>query len=335
MKAKSFISFLLAIVLAFGVFGAFVSAEDESEVRTVYRGDVNIDGKIDASDARLALRISAKLADADDFTRALADADKDGDVTAKDARLILRYSARLISSFSEAGEDNETVQTPAETTTAAPAETTTAEIPPVETTTAAPVETTAAEPVKRDPENCRIAMLGDSLVEDLFNYDNTYRIDFYGKVNLTCDRFFTWSVSGSSRYVIDEVNGRDYDVIIVLIGMNQVDYDNTYYKNSYRQVIEGLQSRAPEADIILHLITPISAAASARNEFGCNNGAINRKNDVIKSLAEEYDLEYIDAREVLADDSGCLISGAASDGVHPGPTYARIWINWILDTIFE
>ena len=61
-------------------------------------GDVNLDGKITAADARLALRISAKLenypaADSDVFKN--SDVNADGKITAADARIILRVSAGL------------------------------------------------------------------------------------------------------------------------------------------------------------------------------------------------------------------------------------------------
>ena len=60
-------------------------------------GDVNGDGKINASDARLALRISAQIdiPTADQFTA--ADTDGNGKITASDARKILRVAAQLDS----------------------------------------------------------------------------------------------------------------------------------------------------------------------------------------------------------------------------------------------
>lgn len=66
-------------------------------------GDVNLDGKISAADARLALRISARLenypaADSVEFMN--ADVNADGVITAADARIILRVSAGL-SSFED------------------------------------------------------------------------------------------------------------------------------------------------------------------------------------------------------------------------------------------
>ncbi|MBR5497631.1 MAG: dockerin type I repeat-containing protein, partial [Clostridia bacterium] len=57
--------------------------------------DVNSDGKITASDARLALRISANLHSPTVEERLAADYNLDGKVTASDARKILRKSANL------------------------------------------------------------------------------------------------------------------------------------------------------------------------------------------------------------------------------------------------
>ena len=68
-----------------------IAAPDE----TVLPGDIDLDGKISASDARLALRASVGLEKLDEKQLAAADVDKNGKVTAADARLILRASVGL------------------------------------------------------------------------------------------------------------------------------------------------------------------------------------------------------------------------------------------------
>lgn len=65
-----------------------------SEIRA---GDVNFDGTINAADARLALRCSAKLETLSSESFLAADVDIDGKVTAADARKILRVAANLDS----------------------------------------------------------------------------------------------------------------------------------------------------------------------------------------------------------------------------------------------
>lgn len=58
-------------------------------------GDINGDSAVNAADARLALRFSAKIDIPDEAELAAADVNQSGDVTAADARLILRVGAKL------------------------------------------------------------------------------------------------------------------------------------------------------------------------------------------------------------------------------------------------
>lgn len=71
--------------------GLFVVAEDKPYLQ----GDISGDGEITASDARLALRASAKLQELTQEQTEAGDMDFDGKITASDARTILRISAGL------------------------------------------------------------------------------------------------------------------------------------------------------------------------------------------------------------------------------------------------
>lgn len=90
---KKFICALLAIILVLTPVSAF-AAEDTNPME-IKMGDINLDGKISASDARLALRCSAKLDSAENISMLSIDADGDGRISAADARYILRVSAKL------------------------------------------------------------------------------------------------------------------------------------------------------------------------------------------------------------------------------------------------
>ncbi len=82
---KTFIAFLsviIAISLTFGAFSALM-------------GDVDLNGKITASDARAVLRYSAKLTSLTKDQLTVSDINSDSKVTAADARIILRISAKL------------------------------------------------------------------------------------------------------------------------------------------------------------------------------------------------------------------------------------------------
>lgn len=62
-------------------------------------GDINFDGKVTATDARLALRAGASLDILEGAAFHAADVNGDGRVTANDARSILRYAAKITSGF--------------------------------------------------------------------------------------------------------------------------------------------------------------------------------------------------------------------------------------------
>ncbi len=62
-----------------------------------YYGDMNNDGNITAADARIALRIAAKLQTPNEYELFVGDLDGDGKITAAEARKILRVAAHIDS----------------------------------------------------------------------------------------------------------------------------------------------------------------------------------------------------------------------------------------------
>lgn len=74
-----------------------MSTRDSYRFDTV--GDVDLDGKITAADARYVLRAAARLVTLTGASLVNADVDGDGKITATDARWILRYAAKLVDDF--------------------------------------------------------------------------------------------------------------------------------------------------------------------------------------------------------------------------------------------
>lgn len=72
-------------------------SEEPSEPVSPSTGDVNGDGKITSTDARLALRAAVGLEDLSEAVRRIADANGDGKLNSSDARLILRVAVGLES----------------------------------------------------------------------------------------------------------------------------------------------------------------------------------------------------------------------------------------------
>ena len=180
----------------------------------------------------------------------------------------------------------------------------------------------------------RIAVIGDSIVASLAIYLSPDNVDFYGKVSLHADTIFTKKISGSSRYIIDEIRDRGYDKVVVLLGVNDLTYSDGAWGEMYRRVIRGAKERAPGAEIVAHGITPVNDSRARSHGYGDTTMALVRnKNGVIADIAAQEGVRYIDAVSVLTDSSGQLPYGAANDGIHFGSKYCNIWLDWLMKTI--
>ena len=91
---KRTICFLLAALLLAGLAPHLIKPVT-ANAASVKAGDVDLDGKVSAADARLALRSSVKLERLSAEAAVNADADHSGSITPSDARLILRCSVSL------------------------------------------------------------------------------------------------------------------------------------------------------------------------------------------------------------------------------------------------
>lgn len=100
---RSALSLLLAVILTLSVLPTAFAAEEPSsgditEPVVLQNGDINADGRITAADARLILRLAAKIEQGEQFSEnqlKAADFNEDGKITAADARYTLRASAKL------------------------------------------------------------------------------------------------------------------------------------------------------------------------------------------------------------------------------------------------
>ncbi len=185
----------------------------------------------------------------------------------------------------------------------------------------------------KDPATLKIAMLGDSLVANIGSQNVTNRIDFYGKVSLHANTVFSKKISGSSRFIIDEINGRGYDAVIVLVGINDLSNSDTSWAEQYRSVLKGIKDRAPDATVYAHAILPINEEKAKKAGYSCTNAQISGKNNVIKNVAKQEDAIFINPAEVLADSTGKLPFDAASDGIHINKTYCKKWSDWLINSV--
>lgn len=236
------------------------------------------------------------------------------------------------------GITNSTTLTYEHKTTAAVThkETTAAAISSVAAETSAPTSAAKTETTQKTDFSSfnNIAFLGNSRFISVKDYKLAPNV--YPVVGLDVRTVFTKHVSGSDVAVINELDGKAFDAVVLLFGENECGWPNRdYFIKKYSEVIEAVKAKQPEAKIYLHAIIPVSSEASAKNECGCNNKTISELNVKIKQLAEDYNVDYIDVPQCLLDAQGNLIDGAASDGIHLNKKYSSVWMGYLEETLLS
>lgn len=200
--------------------------------------------------------------------------------------------------------------------------------------TSKPTSTTCAPHIASEfgvLDNC--AFVGNSRVLALKNYGLAKNV--YGVVGLNVDTVFTKSVSGSNVPVIDELNGKDFEKIFLVFGENECGWPNRdEFIRRYAKVVDAVKERVPNAHIYLQSILPVSQKASETDKYGTTNENINILNVKIKKLAADKGIYYLDAASALKDSNGVLPDEAASDGVHLNKKYCKIWLTYIIETLY-
>lgn len=110
---KKFICVILAALMLLSIVFAFGASAE-----TYKLGDITMDGRINASDARLILRAAAQIDKIGEKEILIADVNSDSRVTAADARTVLRIASRVVPELGEItiGETTTIPTEPAELT---------------------------------------------------------------------------------------------------------------------------------------------------------------------------------------------------------------------------
>ncbi len=178
------------------------------------------------------------------------------------------------------------------------------------------------------------AFLGNSRFVSLKDYGLAPNV--YPVVGLDVRTVFSKHVTDSDVIVIDELDGRSFDKVILMFGDNECGWPNRdYFVKKYENVIDAVKEKQPDARIYLHAIIPVSKTVSEKNDCGCNNSTIQELNIRIKQLAEDCGVDYIDVPSFMLDREGNLVDEAASDGIHFNKKYSSAWMAYIEELLFE
>lgn len=160
---------------------------------------------------------------------------------------------------------------------------------------------------------------GDSLMTGIKLFGSVDKIHIGGSKKVVAYKglgtltFQTKSVFGGKTGLEKVIDYHPYRLYIML-GMNEIEWQKPdYMVKHYRELIEELQDRSPDTDIVILAISPVSRTVLQKRKGFKRIPDYNRG---IKKLAEELGLEYFDYTEDYKNPQGTLNDYNGGDGIH-------------------
>ena len=123
----------------------------------------------------------------------------------------------------------------------------------------------------------------------------------------------------------DVLSARQYGKIYLSVGVNELGIGNTYgYYELYRRALIKIRVMQPEAIIYIQGSMHVSEAVAKKDKV-TNNTIIVQRNKAIATLANGYNIFYIDMNTAVCDKNGNLIADYSGDGVHLKASKYELW----------
>lgn len=191
------------------------------------------------------------------------------------------------------------------------------------------------QPKEAEPEEFfrNTLFIGDSRTMGLAEYADLDDAVVFANTGMNIYRLYTLknAVRDQEPYLEDILAGNRFRKIYLMLGINELGYDEGQTVKRFEEEVLKLQKLQPEAKIVLEANLHVTAARSERDEI-FNNDGIDRINGSIRQIAEKYGFGYIDVNEIFDDDTGGLNPECTHDEVHVLGKYYQEWADWIRET---
>ena len=176
--------------------------------------------------------------------------------------------------------------------------------------------------------------VGDSITEGIRLYDVMSNVTVLADTGVNLDSLFTKDVvelsDGSVVPIMEASRYYDPGKIYLLMGINSMLYDEDTFRAAYARVVDTLMEQHPDATLYIQSILPVTAAYEQGANAVADNAKIDRYNEILKGLAEEKGVYYLNVAEVFKDENGCLPDEASPhDGIHFGSSWYRKWFDYL------
>ena len=174
--------------------------------------------------------------------------------------------------------------------------------------------------------------IGDSRTEGFIYNTGLANAKAYTHKGLTVSSAFDDPViplNGQKVSVTQALLQTQFAKAYLMFGINEAGwaYGEIFIKK-YGELIDAVRQANPQAQIYIQSILPVSKKTSQTHEFA-KKEKLDEYNQMLRQLAEEKQVYYLDVQSCMVDEDGFLPEQAAFDGIHLKQEYCLKWLDYL------
>ena len=174
--------------------------------------------------------------------------------------------------------------------------------------------------------------IGDSRTEGFTMYNNIAKGNSLTYKGLKVDTAFTEpciNVNGSKLTVMDALAQKTFTKVYIMLGINELGWIySDVFISDYGKIIDRIREINPQAVVYVQSILPVTAKKSESDQI-YNNFRISAYNTLLRQMAQEKQVRFVDTAQAVALDDGTLPEELAFDGVHLNREGCERWMAYL------
>ena len=164
-------------------------------------------------------------------------------------------------------------------------------------------------------------------------YNGLKKIQDYSYIGLMVDtaisKEFVKTSNGHKITLLQDMKEKNIKKIYIMLGINELGWSYPQvFKSKYKELIKKIREIKPNAEIYVQSIIPVTKSRDKSEKY-FNNTRIKQYNQLIKEVANEENIQYLNVQSALVNSEGYLPEETSPDGIHIGKSYCEKWLEYL------
>ncbi len=178
-----------------------------------------------------------------------------------------------------------------------------------------------------------VAFIGDSRTQGFIMYNGLKDVQDYSYVGLMVDtavsKKFVKTSNGEKITLLEDMKGKNIKRVYIMLGVNELGWSYPQvFKSKYKELIKEIKKIKPNAQIYVQSIIPVTKSKDKSDKY-FNNTRIEQYNKLVKEVALEENVEYLNVQSALVNSEEYLPEETSPDGIHIGKSYCEKWLEYL------